>query len=208
MSNVKNQAKPPSRQARARRPRNSAATRRALVDAAAQIFNGPGYFATDTNAIARTAGYAPASFYKHFDDKTSVLLAVYEDYVVEEWNGLRETMAGGGSVRARLQRALSFIVEFHGAWTSFRTGIRAVARIEPTVAEALRHSRARQLDLLADATGLSPTRNRAALLLTLSIVERLADTVLEGEASTPAIPRSVMLAQAERALLPLLVGAK
>lgn len=208
MSNVKNPGKPPSRQARARRPRDAGATRRALVEAAARIFNGPGYFATDTNAIARAAGYAPASFYKHFDDKTSVLLAVYEDYVIEEWTGLREAMAGGGSVRSRLQRALAFIVEFHGEWTAFRTGIRAVARIEPSVAEALRYSRTRQLDLLAEATGLSPTRNRAALLLTLSIVERLADTALEGEASTPPIPRSTMLAQAERALLPLLAAAK
>ena len=70
MSKVNRRKDAATRSGRAPRPRNPAATREALVDAAARIFNGSGYFATDTNAIAREAGYAPASFYKHFKDKS------------------------------------------------------------------------------------------------------------------------------------------
>ena len=58
-------------------------------------------------AIAREAGYAPASFYKHFDDKTAILLAVYENYVRLEWEGLRAAMGyvGAGSLADFRQRA-------------------------------------------------------------------------------------------------------
>lgn len=186
------------------RPRNPAATREALMTAAARIFNREGYFATDTNAIARAAGYAPASFYKHFADKAAILLAVYEDYVGREWAGLEAAMAGETVLQKRLRRALGFIIGFHGEWSAFRTTLRAVARIEPAVAEALKASRARQLGYLAAATGLSAQRHRATLLMILGIVERLAETVLDAEATSPPIRREVLLEEAERALLALI----
>lgn len=185
------------------RPRNPAATREALMTAAARIFNREGYFATDTNAIARAAGYAPASFYKHFADKAAILLAVYEDYVRQEWAGLEAAMAGETVLQKRLRRALGFIIGFHGEWSAFRTTLRAVARIEPAVAEALKASRARQIGYLAAATGLSAQRHRATLLMILGIVERLAETVLDAEATSPPIRREVLLEEAERALLAL-----
>jgi AcrR family transcriptional regulator len=185
------------------RPRNPAATREALMTAAARIFNREGYFATDTNAIARAAGYAPASFYKHFADKAAILLAVYEDYVRREWAGLEAAMAGETALQKRLRRALGFIIGFHGDWSAFRTTLRAVARIEPAVAEALKASRARQIGYLAAATGLSAQRHRATLLMILGIVERFAETVLDAEATSPPIRREVLLEEAERALLAL-----
>jgi AcrR family transcriptional regulator len=204
MDNVKFR-KRTARNSQKPRPRNPAATRDALVAAAARIFNREGYFATDTNAIAHAAGYAPGSFYKHFDDKAAILLAVYEDYVRQEWAGLESAMAGETGSRERLRRALSFIVGFHGEWAAFRTTLRAVARIEPDVSEALKASRTRQLDNLARATSLSPRLHRAALLMILGIVERLAETVHEAEASTPPIRREIILEEAEQALLALVI---
>jgi hypothetical protein len=41
-------------------------------------------------------------------------------------------------------------------------------------------------------------------MLVLSIVERLAETVLEGESAQPSVTRETLLDQAERALLTLL----
>jgi len=202
MDNVKRRERT-ARTSQKPRPRNPAATREALMTAAARIFNREGYFATDTNAIARAAGYAPASFYKHFADKAAILLAVYEDYVRREWAGLEAAMAGETVLQKRLRRALGFIIGFHGEWSAFRTTLRAVARIEPAVAEALKASRARQLGYLAAATGLSAQRHRATLLMILGIVERLAETVLDAEATSPPIRREVLLEEAERALLAL-----
>ncbi|MGG6497807.1 UNVERIFIED_CONTAM: TetR/AcrR family transcriptional regulator, partial [Bacteroidetes bacterium 56_B9] len=57
---------------RARKARDPQESRRALVEAAAQIFNTVGYFGTDTNRIAKAAGYTPGTFYTHFPDKRAI----------------------------------------------------------------------------------------------------------------------------------------
>lgn len=194
MTRVNPDRRPKARSARTRDP---AATRAALVAAAAKAFNGPGYFATDSNAIAAAAGYAPGSFYKHFRDKADILLAVYEAYGAAEWEGLHRALEGGRQ-RARLRNAIEFIADFHAKWSVFRMGIRAVARMEPSVAEALQQSRAKQLGLLAEAAGLSLTRKRAELALILGIVERLSETINDGG------DRDAVLDAAERAIGALL----
>ena len=60
----------PTLRRRPMRPKRgqSADTRERLVAAAAAVFNRDGYHGTDSNRLARAAGYAPATFYKHFPD--------------------------------------------------------------------------------------------------------------------------------------------
>jgi AcrR family transcriptional regulator len=179
------------------RPRDPRTTRAALVAAAAEIFRRDGYFATDTNAIARAAGYAPATFYKHFTDKTAALLAVYDVYVAQEWRGVREAAAARPALR--IAKVLAFIETLHAGWARFRTDLRTVARLEPAVAQTLAASRAKQLDLLSALTGLSLKRDAARLLIALSLVERYADLLAEahmlGVAET-AIKREMVAALA------------
>jgi AcrR family transcriptional regulator len=70
-----------------------------LVAAGANEFNRVGYGGTDSNRIARAAGYAPGTFYKHFADKRDVFLAAYEAWVTAEWNTI------GAIVRHRISGA-------------------------------------------------------------------------------------------------------
>src|SRR5262245_54381328 len=55
-----------------------------LVAAAAKEFNQRGFDGTDTNRIARRAGFAPQTFYRWFRDKTEIFLAVYRAWEGEE----------------------------------------------------------------------------------------------------------------------------
>jgi AcrR family transcriptional regulator len=52
-------------------------TRTKLTRAAASEFIEHGYTGTDTNRIARRAGYAPQTFYRWFKDKADVFIQVY-----------------------------------------------------------------------------------------------------------------------------------
>src|ERR1700679_2017991 len=45
-----------------------------LVDAGAKEFAECGFQGTDTNKIARRAGFAPQTLYRWFDDKTAIFL--------------------------------------------------------------------------------------------------------------------------------------
>jgi AcrR family transcriptional regulator len=215
------------------KPRDPLATRRALIDAAAAIFRREGYFATDSNAIARAAGYAPGSFYNHFADKTAILLAVYDHYVELEWRGVREATtqsprpnlppaSAGGSTSGIAQRSrtrggqtaaspdkrialiLDFIESLHSEWARFRTDLRTVARLEPQVARALATSRSKQIDMLASLSGLSRAKHGPLLLTALALVERYAD--LLAEAKTLALPAAAVKRELSETMQHMLVA--
>src|SRR5271163_4022886 len=89
--------------------RDPDATKMQLLDAAEREFNTHGFDGTDTNRIARAAGYAPQTFYRHFEDKRAVFLAVYERWWKGESAALAEVSDDGppgGEDAARI--ALAF----------------------------------------------------------------------------------------------------
>src|SRR5271170_5727290 len=68
-------------------------TRERLITAGARQFNRFGYHGTDSNTIAKEAGYATGTFYKHFRDKREIFLAVYERWLAAEWKEITEELA-------------------------------------------------------------------------------------------------------------------
>lgn len=110
-----------------RRDQQAEATRRAILDAAHQLFLENGYAATSIEAIATEAQVARQTVYDTFGDKTSLLYAVAERVVArqddpvpigesEAWNALRRESDPRQRVRtaARLSREMweSGMVEF------------------------------------------------------------------------------------------------
>ncbi|MCU1625259.1 MAG: TetR family transcriptional regulator [Pseudonocardia sp.] len=78
---------------RENRGRSAAAdNRRALVAAAVEVFGEQGYHAP-LSAVAKRAGVGQGSLYRHFPDRVSLALAVFEDNVtqLEELAGRPET---------------------------------------------------------------------------------------------------------------------
>jgi AcrR family transcriptional regulator len=63
-------------------PRLAARNRAALVTAAREVFANAGYGAP-LSLVARTAGVGQGSLYRHFPDRLSLALAVFDDGVVE-----------------------------------------------------------------------------------------------------------------------------
>src|ERR1700749_1990478 len=81
-------------------PRAPEETRSRLVAAAGKLFNSVGYFGTDSNRIARAAGYAPGTFYVHFADKREIFLEVYRGWVASEWQAIAAVIAPEQTARA------------------------------------------------------------------------------------------------------------
>ena len=155
-------------------------TRARLVMAAAAEIEQHGYFGTDTNRIARAAGYAPGTFYKHFADKRAVLLAVYGEWVTREWAGLAEVAGRDASVEDTALALADAVIAHHRAWPGFRASLRALVATDPVVRKAHRAWRRRQLATLRNWTG----RRDAAPALALLTIERVADALADGEASS------------------------
>src|SRR5215475_3026899 len=88
-------------------------TRARLLTAAADLFNREGFYGTDSNQIAKAAGYSTGVFYKHFKDKREIFLAAYEQWSLAEWKQVGAVLASGGSERELAQRLVLMFIEIH-----------------------------------------------------------------------------------------------
>jgi AcrR family transcriptional regulator len=147
-------------------------TRERLLVAGADEINRVGYLATDSNKLARAAGYAPAMFYRHFPDKRSFFLAIYDRWVGAEWESIGTLIRQGGPHLAR--NLVDHILALHKQWRGLRRSLRILIASDPIVREAYQHQRARQLDLLSPMP-----RTRAATLLWT--IERIADAYADDD---------------------------
>lgn len=150
-------------------------TRQMLIAAATDEFNERGYDGTDTNRIARRAGFAPQTFYRWFDDKTEIFIAVYEQWQQAEVGVLRGLLAKNAA-DARLVEAC---VEHHRAYLRFRRSLRQLTYESEKVRAARAASRLRQIAFL-QSLKTTPS-DPAVLAATLFQLERLSDALAEGE---------------------------
>jgi AcrR family transcriptional regulator len=93
----------------------AADTRERIVDAAAQVMETLGLARATTKQIARAAGYSEATLYKHFSDKTELLLAVLGERLPALVGLLKRLPdeAGQGVVAERLEEVASQATRFY-----------------------------------------------------------------------------------------------
>ena len=158
-------------------------TRARLIAAAAREFNRVGYRGTDSNRLARAAGYAPGTFYKHFPDKRDAFLAAYESWVTTEWAAIAEVLRRGGSRSALAERLVDAVLALHRRWRGLRASLRALIAEDAIARTFYRRQRRRQLELLAalDRQTDQPPHPREADAVLLYTLERVCDAVADGE---------------------------
>jgi AcrR family transcriptional regulator len=146
-----------------------------LVDAAMSEFNEQGFYGTDTNKIARRAGFAPQTFYRKFKDKTEVFIAVYERWQRLELAIMRKLLAENASD----QRLVQALIAHHQAYRNFRRSLRQLGVEDIRVRAARAASRLRQIAFI-DAYHPTPA-NPERIAATLLQLERLSDALAEDE---------------------------
>lgn len=186
--------KPKHRKKQTRQPGEA---RKRLIDAAEAAFNSNGFDGTDTNRIARAAGYAPQTFYRHFHDKTDIFLAVYDRWWREEGAAVAQAIAAGG----RAEDIAPIVMSFHARWRIFRRSLRHLAVADSRVRAARAKARRQQLQALA-AIPRRIVPELAQLTASLLALERLCDAYAEGEFADLGISKAKtrnMIANAVRA---------
>jgi AcrR family transcriptional regulator len=169
------------RHARARG--SGAKTRERLVRAAALEFNRVGYHGTNSNRLARRAGFAPAVFYQHFRDKRAIFLAAYEAWVSAEWSALELHAARAADARSLARAIVAEVLVQHRRWRVFRASLRALVAADPVARRFYHRQRRRQLrwlESLRSATG-GAAQSPAGNFLLVCTVERVCDAAADGE---------------------------
>ena len=192
-------------------------TRTKLVEAAGKLFNSVGYFGTDSNRLAREAGYAPGTFYVHFADKREIFLEVYRGWVDSEWRAIAaaivpEKSAGArslehvpekwkpvfrkGHASAQSLRIAQAVLRHHREWRMFRKSLRALTVTDERVHQVRVAERARQIAQTSEllrARGV--TQTPARIYANLLLFEILCDAVADGDTETLGLKERDILAR-------------
>ena len=138
-------------QAPAGRPRRGSPelTREWIVDGAATLFNQFCYHGTDSNSIAKEAGYATGTFYKHFQDKREVFLAVYERWLTAEWQAVDEELSKGQRPADTARRIVEISIKFHTEWRGLRASLMELIFSDEDARRYFRKQRRRQLEVMS-----------------------------------------------------------
>lgn len=177
-------------------------TRAALLAAARAEFGERGFAGTDSNKIARRAGFAPQTFYRWYRDKTEIFIAAYRAWEEEE----RAALAGLVARRAASNAMAQAIVLHHRTHLLFRRSLRLLAVTDPGVRRARAESRARQAEHIR-IWSRRPKLKATELYVTLLEVERLADAVAEGELADLGVTDETGISAIERLIKQLRHGS-
>lgn len=166
-----------------KKKRNPVLAKETLLQSAKDIFNSKTYFSTDTNEIARNAGYAPATFYRYFQDKLDVFLALYQNWHEQQRIGVLQLIEEHQDSNIFIAKLAPLIISFYRDWRGFRASVRCLAAIDEKV-HAFRLARREELIKLVNYVcrvyGL-PAKSVADTLCMLLTLERIGDALADGE---------------------------
>lgn len=196
---------PPPIVKRSRKKRDSEAARKAIYHAASESFILDGYFFTDTNRIARKAGYAPATFYQHYDEKFDVFYELYLDWCNQQKIVLGELLSKqlsigvdvceDASVKVSLHESstetlrqfaksvASALLPFYSDWKKFRSAFHVLVSEHTRLQDARNEMRQGFIQLVQVARGMfkkAPLPKEKCLTIIL-FVEAIGDAVANDE---------------------------
>ncbi|GAC1381575.1 MAG: hypothetical protein NVS3B3_24180 [Aquirhabdus sp.] len=147
-----------------------------LINAAMVEFCQDGYFATDSNKIARRAGFAPQTFYRWFKDKTSVFLAAYQ-----KWSEQELLLLGGLALEnVTADQVVDIIIKHHRDYVLFRRSLRQLTVENLIIRQKRAETRLNQMSFIQQRFGLEDL-NKGVFFALMFQIERLADGLAEGE---------------------------
>lgn len=172
-------------------------TRARLIRTAAQIFNRLPYWETDSNELAKEAGYSTGTFYRHFKDKREIFIAAYREWVVEEWTSIESRLSPALSPGESIDRASDALIEHHRRWRVFRGNLRALVTYDEELRELTQSLRREQLEkmrVIRRARGDAPREIELDAIHAM-MFERICDALADGDFRS--LGCSAELAQAE-----------
>jgi AcrR family transcriptional regulator len=164
------------------------------------VINRDGYDGTDTNRIAREAGYSPGTFYKHFTDKKEVFVSAYKEWVAEEWRTIEHLLEKNERVDGAARDLVTAVLDLHRRWRGLRRALRVLASTDSDVRRAYLAQRSEQLDTMARLRFTRQSVREADAML-LYQLERTADAIADDESEALGLDRDVLIAQLVEAVV-------
>ena len=193
-----------SERRRLTREESKEATRRALLDAAAQVFARHGFHGASIDMVAESAGYTKGAVYAHFKTKDDLYLALLDEHLSTEPTGFVEQIEAGVPIQelvARIEHELPAEIERHRQWAMLTLEFMLYAlrdeTVRPRLAERLRrvtNDYQKSLRRRFAAGGSSPSIPVEQLPAALMAFENGFSlfALIDSEVTTPAVYAAVV----------------
>ncbi len=167
-----------------RRRRDPVVTRKKLIEAALDEFSTQGFYGTDTNKIARAAGFTPGTFYVHFADKHEIFETCYLQVLADlREEGTKKIRAKLGDSREVASATFSLILQYHRRWGDFLTDVKTLATCDENIGRLYNEQQSLLIQLLgrlrSGVSGGKPNREEDALMYFM--LERTCSAIASGE---------------------------
>jgi AcrR family transcriptional regulator len=181
----------------ANRPRRGTPeqTKERLISAAASQFNRSGFHGTDSNSIAKEAGYATGTFYKHFRDKREVFLAAYERWLAAEWKEVDEELSRMRDAKETAKRLVELAIRFHTEWRGLRASLMELVFSDSEVRKFFRKQRRLQLDHIVEIRSrfALPRQTSEQDAIFMCLTERVYDAIGQGEIQSLGLDQGAVI---------------
>lgn len=151
-------------------------TRTRLLEAAMSEFIEAGYGGTDTNRIARRAGFAPQTFYRWFKDKAAVMaevMAVWDEAEIAMWQAVIQDQ------HLSLDDLAESFIDNLRPFLTFRLNLRTVQQQVPDIAAQRAQGRRRLMQALS--TLVSHHHDPEALGSLLVQIDQFGEAIARGD---------------------------
>jgi AcrR family transcriptional regulator len=150
---------------------------------------------TDSNSIAKAAGYATGTFYKHFRDKRDIFLAAYERWVAAEWKEIGDELSRMQNAETTARLLVDLSVKFHTEWRGLRASLMELVFSDPEARKFFRAQRYRQLAFIVELRSrfALPARTREQDAIHLYMTERVFDAIGQGEIQSLSLDRDAVI---------------
>ncbi|MEW6733917.1 MAG: TetR/AcrR family transcriptional regulator [Acidobacteriota bacterium] len=163
--------------------RDPAQAREALVQSAIKLFNTKTYFNTDSNEIAKAAGYTPGTFYRYFKDKLEIFKEVYCVWHEQQRLAIMDLLEHNHIPEEFCRKLTTTILPFYVEWSGFRASVRCLSATDKQVLKFRLERREGLINLtnLVRRSFGKPIKPVVETLFMLLTLERISDAVADGD---------------------------
>jgi AcrR family transcriptional regulator len=154
-------------------------TRTRLLEAAMSEFIEHGFAGTDTNRIARRAGFAPQTFYRWFTDKKAILTSVLDVWLEAERDTWRAVM---NDTTLPTDLLVDACIDNMRPFLTFRQHLRSVLLNDPALND--QHAQSRRQLIIELAGGDSSSERLAMMASLLCQADALTEVLARGDITT------------------------
>ena len=153
-----------------------------IINSANKLFEEKGYFNTNSNEIAKSAGLAAGTFYNYFKTKEELFIEIYTRWHVNQRMEIQQVTFQGYEDKVFTKKCVDIIIKYYSQSKNFRSAIHVLKNSSENVYEFRLTQRKILIETIENVLKIRSTiRSKEEVILFQLGLERFFDAYVHGE---------------------------